>query len=325
MNVTLLQNIFVSLVSILPPGNNQASQVPISYCNEVCQITPICDNKSTWHCGVPTLNKDIYTEKTDKLIEKGLSKESAKEEAYNYSFSRPETYEEGLARYYIIATAIEKVSGELSKEKCLSENADKTVCKGKPWYGDQKSLASFISTLIIGESKLSSNVHGGLESGLGDCYHHYKDGKVVRYCNSYGLGQMMQPSLDAHNLGYKKEEIVGLDLFSTEKAILGIAYGLIGAKGICQYRFPKMDSNAAAFSLYGTGNNCKLKYLNDRVTTYYMILYNKKTTNDKILNIMSGKRYKYIYNLLLNSTSQIHKLPEVEFEQISLNKFLVKN
>jgi len=314
----------MALVSILPPGNNEHSQVSISYCDEICQSTPICDNKATWHCNSPRLNKDIYKEKTEELINKGLSKDIAKENAKVLSYSRPETYEEGLARYYIIATAIEKVSGELSKNECLKENVNKAVCKDKPWYYDQRSLAMLVATLIIKESGLRSDVHGGMHSGLGDCHFHYRNGKYEEYCNSYGLGQVMQIALRAHHLDYNVKEIAGLDYISTEKSIRAVAYAMSGAKGICGYRYPKMDSVAGAFSLYGTGNNCKLKYLNDRSGMYYMILYSKKNITNDILEVMSGEKYKEVYDLLYNTKKQIHQLPSVKFETIELNKFFVK-
>lgn len=322
--MSLWEHILAMFVTIVSPGNNENSQTQITYCDEICQQTQICNNKSNWQCSTPKLDKEYFTEKVSEFS-KTMDNDKAEKLAKVISYTRPETYEEGLVRYQIIAQAIDKVSNELSREKCLKENTDKSLCKNKPWYGDEKSLAAFVATLIIGESRLSSNVHGGLESGLGDCFHRYKDGKTVRYCNSYGLGQMMQPALDAHKLGYKKQEIVGLDYMSTEKAVRGIAYGLIGAKGVCGYRHPKMDSYAGAFSLYGTGNNCKLKYLNDRSKTFWYILVSKKKINEDTLFIMENKSYKRLYNLLINSNKQIKYLPSVNFETIELDKFLVTN
>ncbi len=315
MSSALLQNIFTALIMLSSPGNNERSQVHITYCDEVCQETPICDNKSTWHCQKPKLNSDIFNEKVSEFSQT-MSKDSAKKLAKAISYSRPETHEEGLARYYIIALAIEKVSGELSREKCLKEGGNKDTCKDRPWFWDQRSLAMLTATLIYKESGLSNNVHGGLRSGLGDCHN--------GYCNSYGLGQVMQIALRAHKLPYNVKEIVGIDYQSTEKTIRAVAHNMAGAKGMCGYRHPKMDSTAGAFSLYGTGNNCKLKYLNDRAGTYYWILNNKKTIDNKLSNIMLGERYKEIYNLLLNSKVQIKQLPAVKFETVELNKFLVK-
>jgi hypothetical protein len=189
------------MLKMLMPGHSMFSQVPISICDESCQTKTLCDNPADWRCKKPLYDKDLY--------EKYLHELGDEKEATLRSFTRPETFEEGVVRYSIIATAAAEVSEQMTRHLCkkrcdiASSNAyglcsdvkiedtkqcqddtenQSNVCYNQcvidsPWLWTRKEIAYMGLTVLKEESGFRADVHGGTgPAGKGDCKWAYENG-----------------------------------------------------------------------------------------------------------------------------------------------------
>src|SRR5690606_7745887 len=222
----LAEMILMSMLNLIPPGMSKYSRVPVDYCDNQCQKTYICENKTDFRCQPPKFSRALYKEKVKNLTNKGISLNEAEKLAKPLSFTRAETSEEALARYIIIAEAISKVSEQQVKET---------------WSWDQRTLAYMLLTITSYESGFRADVHGGAKRG--DCDWAYSDGRRAKpgakgsspipgTCKSVCLGQinfMKSRTI----LGYTKSELVGIDFASTSRCLTVVAKKLAGARNYC--------------------------------------------------------------------------------------------
>ena len=193
--------ILATLIKFSAPGNSMYSQVPMGNCDETCQATLLCENAKSPSCK-PKFSQDLYDQYYSEFISQEITPELAAEQAKPLSFTRKETYEEGLARYAIIAESLAIVSQNASRRICNSTcnelaSDGRTGCDGSadsfknqcheymdsmekechndctadsPWLWSRKELAYMVATVIGGESGMRADVHGGTgKFGRGDC------------------------------------------------------------------------------------------------------------------------------------------------------------
>lgn len=255
--------ILATLISIVSPGQSIYSQVAIDYCDEICQETPLCANPHDWRCKPPKFNKAIY----DKKLE-----EYSPKEAKARSYTRPETYDEGIVRYAIIAQAISDVSESstlnLCKQKCTDEQCHKDCMRTALWKGSRKELAFMIATVASQESGFRADVHGGTGSaGRGDCKYQYPDGTpaqpfakgaipIAGTCKSVCLGQINIGN-GTTSQGWKAADLVGIDLESTKRCFTVVAQNLSRSRSYCN-RLGGKDWAKGTFAAYGSGSSCTI-------------------------------------------------------------------
>jgi hypothetical protein len=329
MNSSLVENILMAMLSLLPPGQSKHSQTPIAYCDDKCQVNVLC-NEEILECKKPKFDQYLFNEKVDYLVSTGVSLGDAQIFAKPLSFVKYESYEDGLARYKIIAQALANVSGQLTKSECLktcSVDDCATKCKKAIWSGDQRSLAFFMATLIRYESEFRADIHGGMPpNGRGDCLWRYPNGRIAKpgtsgtfrdlqTCQSVCLGQVKRAAVRAYKLPYDHDDLVGLDLQSTERCLTVVGLNLIGARGYCSKAFPGADAAGGAFSLYGTGNSCKNVNLTNRAKTFWRIAYSKIALTDEVMGDMNNYRTHQLYDLLANSTDRIFRTPAFDLNE----------
>lgn len=228
---TLVEYLLAAMMTIISPGMSNYSQVPVERCGTECQVTPLCENTHDFRCKPPRFNKALYLQRQGELVAQGMDPADAPTEALEFAYSRPETYEEGLARYYIIASAIVEAAQMNSYGYCLAENE----CKSKPavapdeseeetlqecfldcsrkklWQKPTAQLAWALFSVSTFESGWRSDVQSGTGwAGRGDCAWEkpvkLEDGTevqrrvkpwtegghpVVSTCRSFGLTQVM--------------------------------------------------------------------------------------------------------------------------------------
>ncbi len=202
--------IFAMLLEIVTPGQSTYSRVQLPACDETCQQTPLCDNPHDWKCKPPQFSQQLYDQNLRKLQSAGVTTDKAKIDAKLLSFTRPESYEEGLVRYAVIAQTIADVSDETTRHICkktcdaqsdethaaCSSSENKTQCmseadgsakachnqctKDAPWLWSRSDLAFMAATVTNQESGYRADVHGGTGAlGRGDCDWRFSDGRVA--------------------------------------------------------------------------------------------------------------------------------------------------
>lgn len=258
-----VEMIFAAIISIVAPGQSIYSQVSIDYCDEICQVKPLCNNDSDWKCKPPKFNNSIYTKKLEAYSPK---------EAKARSYTRPETYEEGIVRYSIIAQAISDVSENYAlnscKQKCENEQCHQNCMKSALWKGSRKELALMIATVASQESGFRADVHGGTGSaGRGDCKYQYADGTPAQpfakgaspipgTCKSVCLGQINIGNGTTAQ-GWKAADLVGVDLESTKRCFTVVAQNLARSRAYCN-RLSGGDWAKGTFAAYGSGSSCTI-------------------------------------------------------------------
>ena len=285
MNI-LVENILAAMIAVIPPGMSTYSQVPVSYCDVECQSTPRCDNPTSFKCKAPELNKELLALKYLEFESEGLTEEETTAKATPYAFSRPETYEEGLARYYVIAESVVASARRNSYGACIADNQ----CKDQPdtegegslvacykqcestaiWKRSYKDLAWALFTVSSYESGWRSDVHAGVgEWGRGDCK--WTKGNVYvpawtkggtpqpNTCNSYGLTQVWfgVPARTLHDTrgAVTYDMVLGLDEGSTEQSFDLAARFLAMAYRACN-GVEGQTWALGMFSMYGSGSGC---------------------------------------------------------------------
>ena len=262
----LVSMILATLLSLMTPGNTVFSQTNIPICDEQCQQTKLCDNENYWQCKKPVFSKELYLEYTKQFDDN---------EARIRSFTRPETYDEGLVRYLIIAEAIDNVSKKVTLNSCRNDCGDSVECKhdcntSAIWSWKQKDLALMMSVSANQESGFRSDVQGGTgDYGRGDCQWKYADGSyappfakkavpVKDTCMSVCLGQIRIGKSSTIN-DWKADDLIGIDLTSTEKCMTVVATYLAKSRTLCtKWNKTEGDWVKATFSAYGSGTSCVL-------------------------------------------------------------------
>jgi hypothetical protein len=326
-----VQQLLAIMLSVLQPGQTMYSQIPIDYCDDNCQKTPLCDG-SDWKCKPPRYDSVIYEDTVEKLVARGYSLEEASVKAKPLSYTRPETYKEGLVRYVVIAKSVADASlnatAGLCSNKCSSlDDLSQKVCRDSCaltaiWSGDRNDLALAMLTVTKYESGWRADVHGGVTpAGRGDCNFRYPDGRWARprakgaslvrgTCRSVCLGQI--------NLGkgyvtymrkaYRANDLVGIDYASTSRCMSIVARNLSSSRSFCSSWYSGNHSNwaGAMFSKYGSGNSCDVPRLLGRSNTFRYFKLNMSATLDpNVLATLSDPKFDAALNNLLTSTKQI--------------------
>lgn len=297
------QYILAMMLALISPGQSTYSRVALQSCDAQCQKTPLCANKHSWFCKPPVFDQQLYNNAFQMLKSQGLSDKAANEAAKLKSFTRPETYEEGLARYVVIAQAIADVSEENTRHICNErcKNKSSVAChqsctKTSPWLWSRADLALAIATVTNQESGYRADVHGGVGTmGRGDCRWRFSNGKpaspyakgaapVSGSCRSVCLGQINLGKGTTPG-GFKAGDLVGVDYGSTKRCLTVVARYLSRSRLYCT-RWKKPSNWArATFTSYGTGATCvaykkRTKRINGKAVAQYA--YKVKKDNGKI-------------------------------------------
>lgn len=320
MLTELIKTIMATMISIVPPGYSVYSRVPIPVCDETCQTTRLCE-EPIWRCEPPKFQPDVFYLKLAEFKAQGMTEEEASEKARPISFSRPETKAEALVRYAIIAEAIANVTRRLTYHMCKStcvENlqcVDKKECKDEVaechnscsktalWRWRRKELIHSILIVTGQESGFRGDVHGGVGTeGRGDCDWKYPDDRKAKpfakgaspipgTCRSVCLGQINLGNGGLGTAGPEKwtaDDLVGVDLASTERCITQTARTLAMARLGCVYQFKEMkDWAGAMFSAYGTGWSCTNKKLMTRSNNFWNYYNHPKVLEGRWITILT--------------------------------------
>lgn len=282
-----------SMISMSAPGNSVFSRVMLESCDTECQTQRLCDEGFSWKCDPPKFEKWRHKELLDQLLEGGdePTGENYVESMKQFAFSRPETYEEGLERYVVIAQAAYEISRERSAN--TADEEDKKYCNGwsnysserctearkaRPWKWAPDELMYLLTITAQFESGFRRDVHSGLgESAKGDCSWYFADGRPARpmakgaerVCKSNCLNQIKLEVVRAARgdkrgqmltvSGFAADEIVGIDLDSTKRCFHESAAILARSRGWCTSSASgakKEDWVESTLTAYGTGNTC---------------------------------------------------------------------
>ena len=293
----LLEALIAMMISLIPPGYSMYSQVPITHCDEACQQTKLCDDPSKWKCRTPQLSRSRQHElATDYAQATGKSYEEAMAYAKPYSYTRAETYEEGLARYYVIARAARAVSLKTNRNYCkaqcnkITEKKEAFACHKKclrssNWRWSRKELEYLILTVLKLESGYRADVHGGVPpKGRGDCVWKKKGKRaaawskgampVISTCKSVCLGQInlgQNGKVKYLNQYWYADDLVGIDYTSTEQCLTAVGKYLARSRLWCTSRLAPITNDwaAATLSMYGTGRVCDSKKLMPRSGVFW--------------------------------------------------------
>jgi len=302
---TLTVSILASMLNVTPPGGSMYSYVPLKYCDETCQTTPLCDNKANWRCQKPKFRRELYEEFLTEF-QKYMPLKEAQEEARFRSYTRPETKEEGFARYLMIARAISSVSENstrhLCKQTCTDEDTLETCHKecnsSAPWIWKRTELAYMMMTIASQESGFRADVHGGIGMGRGDCAWKYPDGRPAApgatgarrdssTCKSVCLGQINVGS-GTTSEGWTADDLVGLDYESTKRCMTVTARILAQSRMLCT-RWNKTGGNwaKATFAAYGSGSSCTISsYKYSKVDGKRVKQYAYRTPNGIVWDVV---------------------------------------
>jgi len=339
-----IESLIAMMISIVPPGYSAFSQVPIAYCDEHCQTTKLCENETSWKCEPPRLDYVVWHDLTQDAVNSlGLDPEEARERTKPLAYTRPETYEEGLVRYYIIAKADWDATLDMNRPYCKSQcnkakfetkkeafACHKRCLRTAPWHWSRKEHAWAAMTIFAKESGFRADVHGGVTpQGLGDCRWEKEDGKwakpgskgsrpILSTCRSFCLGQ--------HNLGpqgharyaghvWSGMDLVGIDYESTKRCALMTQKHLARSRLYCTGPLaPKFDDWAGVmFSMYGTGSRCDNKRLIRRGGTFWRYYQHPRDLTEQVKEKLATKEVRAAIDALLNSTRQVRwnsALPE---------------
>jgi hypothetical protein len=266
----LQQAILASALALQTPGKSIYSRVPLENCDSTCQTTPVC-NEPTLLCAAPEYSKSYQ------------------------KWTVPETYEEGLKRYKIIAEAAtnvaERMTYNICKNNCSENDQDcKKDCEyTNPWKWESKQLAYMILVVAKHEAGLRRDVHSGIGSAArGDCK--WKDKRTGKPAAPFSKGAapvagtcrsvcLMQINIGNGKTveGWSADDLVGLDLASTERCFT------VGARYLAQHRSlctnywakPVRDWAKATFAAYGSGRSC--------------VIYARKADGSLVYNTVNGR------------------------------------
>lgn len=312
-----VEALLAGMISIMPPGFSMYSQVPIAYCDEHCQETKLCDDPSKWRCRKPRLDYVVWQDMTTDLVDNlNMPFEEAREKAKFISYTRPETYDEGLVRYVIIATTLWDESLRMNQPYCKSqcnqqkfENekehyaCHKSCRKASSWRWSRKELAWLTMVVYGKESGFRADVHGGVTpQGLGDCTWKRKGRwakaaspgahPILSTCRSFCLGQAnvgRRGYVTYNGNRWSGFDLVGIDYESTKRCTTIAMRNLSRARLYCTGRLAPIatDWAAATLSGYGTGGSiaaggCSSKRLTKRSATFWRQYNHPRDLTDKV-------------------------------------------
>lgn len=174
------------------------------------------------------------------------------------AWMRPETYDEGVVRYALIAQAIHQVVG------------------GKEWSFPREQLWRFLVAIANHESGFRRDIHSGFGSAaLGDCsMRKTATGKlrpVPGTCRSFGLFQTLFPSAGHKHFGFTRKDVVGVDRAATVRAATLAATHLDGLYRMCERRKrygARGDFVGCIFAAYGGVRSSGDPRIQARIATY---------------------------------------------------------
>jgi len=265
--------LLASMTHLISPGNTIFSQVPISLCDATCQETNLCENVNNWKCKKPQFSQELFD----------LYKEHYSEvESKLRSFTRPETFEEGIVRYAVISEAYANVSKKFTIDicvnRCSTDNICIEKCNSSPNQEYKRRELSILMEIVSNqESGFRADVQGGTgDYGRGDCQWQFADKKTAQpftkgakpiksTCKSVCLGQI-KIGQGATNHSWTADDLVGIDYASTERCLTTVAEYILKAEELCYSRYGKSkDWYKSIFAAYGSGTSCLI--YKSRITT----------------------------------------------------------
>jgi len=342
----------LSLVNAISPGKSMYSRVEIPYCDASCQDTLLCENEHDWRCKKPKFEKYLYNRNLSDFMDERRSNphrwanyKELEAEAKAQSFTRPETYEEALERYVIIAKAAYDVSRELSIRAakdpklvkfCKSEakqgrTPDKcrALKSSRPWRWAPNQLMYMMITVAIYESGLRRDVHSGEGfASRGDCQWEYNKGhpkfgqrapawaknahRIPGTCRSVCLGQINLGQGKTPN-GWTADDLVGIDYDSTRRCFIVSGRHLAVHRLRCSRSSQTNDWITATFTGYGTGGSCKINkaWPGKRTGTYNALISRRPPQNPRV--------QEYLDTLLKQNQQQQQQQNEIQSQLVSFS------
>lgn len=339
--------ILMHMVNLNGPGKSVYSQVLLDRCDEVCQQTLLCNNPADWRCTKPKFDKETYEDNLTELqirFPKEKFEDLAKE-AKELSFTRPETYEESLARYITIAQAATDVSNELTRskfpdKKLFDECKDSlkyiyasddqipkkclAIKKQRPWRWSSNDLRLMIITVVKYESGFRRDVHSGHgPASRGDC--EWRDSlthkwaepgakgayKIKGSCKSVCLGQINLGSKAGGTTinGWGAEDLVGIDYESTKRCFTAIGHTLAAQRNRCTgfYAAKTSDWALATFTGYGTGGKCSIphQWPGQRSTTFWKMRKHPAPDNQKVLSFLNKPQTEFQLSQFIDTETDL--------------------
>ena len=285
------QTILAGMIRLMPPGKSVYSRTSLDICDDKCQNTKICE-LPTLLCAPPAFSQEIFESKLARIVRSELNNfewMALESKMRLASFTRPETYEEGLKRYAVIAQAIMEIAqdmawstgSEICRKECtklvnafyragLTEKCKKCV-KAHPWMGSSRELQAALIAVMYGESGFRQDIHAGIGAfSKGDCQWRDKTTQkrvsafaknaspVPGTCRSVCLAQINIGSEE--RWGYRAADLVGTDLASTKRCAYVSARILAASRQKCSgpsSDYKGTDWARAMLSAYGTGGHCR--------------------------------------------------------------------
>ncbi len=287
-------SILVSMLKMLMPGHSLYSQVPISVCDETCQNVPLCNNPADWRCVNPIFDKDLY----EKYLEE-FTDEEAKIRSFTRPETFEEGFVRYAIIATAAAEISEKTTRHLCKKQCDIANSDayglcssqtedilkqchddaqnqSSVCHNQcvtdaPWLWSRKESIYMNLTAAKEESGFRADVHGGTgPAGKGDCKWAYEDGRpappwsknahrIPGSCKSVCLGQINIGTGAIMPWGWTADDLIGVDLASTERCFTVITKIMSLSKNQCIHTQGNKEIAKATFAAYGSGSSCAVK------------------------------------------------------------------
>lgn len=231
----MYSQILSALLALVPPGQSPFSLVPLPECGgPVLRLGDLPTGPEPAACAAP-----------------GVAWSS-----HHGALVRLETAEEGVARYAVIARALEAVSLD----------ATTPADGGRPlWPWARRELVAGLLTIARHESGFRRDVHEGVgPAALGDCSTG-RDG--VRRCRSVCLVQVQTGGLDGRRGGRLGRDLVGIDVNSTAWCLRAGAELLARSRRACTHGG---DWFAPSVALYGSGRTCSTRpaWVQRRAATY---------------------------------------------------------
>jgi len=287
-------SILASMLKMLMPGHSMFSQVPISICDEACQNTTLCVNPSDWRCVKPIYDKDLY----EKYLEELKDGNEAKIRSFTRPETFEEGFVRYAIIATAAAEVSEKTTRHLCKKQCdiASSNAyglcssqaeDVKQCRDDtqnqsaachnqcvtdaPWLWTRKESVYMAITAAEEESGFRADVHGGTgPAGKGDCKWEHEDGtpapawsknahRVPGSCKSVCLGQINIGTGTVSPWGWTADDLIGVDLASTERCFTVITKTMSLSKNQCVHTQGNKDIAKATFAAYGSGSSCTIR------------------------------------------------------------------
>ena len=246
--------ILAAMLHLQAPGKSTYSTVPASD-DEPPAVLAEVNGHTAFRQLVPGEEEPTQCLQEDNV---GCSRPRATKMAYNwlepvYEVRRPETYDEGVERYAVIAQALERV---LTRTE---------------WSFAPKRSWKFLVTIAFMESGFRRDIHEGWGTmAIGDCDWKVVNGEqhpVPGTCKSHGLFQTMFFEPDRKWWGYSRQDVIGLDHASTARAVFVAAKTLERCDAYCRLEGPK-PYEACVFARYGAVTSVADKRIQARVRAY---------------------------------------------------------